>query len=152
MIGDALAEMKVSLANFTTEQFHSCLTNLYLFLLQNSTDQKKCNELLDEGGIFDALKPLFDKTIIVVAMVPLTVLLTQLDVIKDLILECRLMESIGWELYPSQFSSFVSDIVIIKYGPICVHSISSYYFFFLIRSSFYSCAQYLFPNFWPPFD
>ena len=129
MIGDALAEMKVSLANFMSEQFHNCLINLYLFLLQNSTDQKKCNELLDEGGIFDALKPLFDKTIIVVAMVPLTVLLTQLDVIKDLILECRLMESIGWELYPSQFSSFVSDIVIIKYGPICVHSISSYYFF-----------------------
>ena len=129
MIGDALAEMKVSLANFMSEQFHNCLNNLYLFLIQNSTDQKKCNELLDEGGIFDALKPLFDKTIIVVAMVPLTVLLTQLDVIKDLILECRLMESIGWELYPSQFSSFVSDIVIIKYGPICGHSVSNYYFF-----------------------
>ena len=129
MIGDALAEMKVSLANFMSEQFHNCLNNLYLFLIQNSTDQKKCNELLDEGGIFDALKPLFDKTIIVVAMVPLTVLLTQLDVIKDLILECRLMESIGWELYPSQFSSFVSDIVIIKYGAICGHSVSNYYFF-----------------------
>ena len=110
MIGDALAEMKVSLANFMSGQFHNCLNNLYLFLIQNSTDQKKCNELLDEGGIFDVLKPLFDKAIIVVAMVPLTVLLTQLDVIKDLILECRLMESIGWELYPSQFSSFVSNI------------------------------------------
>ena len=110
MIGDALAEMKVSLANFMSEQLHNCLINLYLFLIQNSTDQKKCNELLDEGGIFDALKPLFDKAIIVVAMVPLTVLLTQLDIIKDLILECRLMESIGWELNPSQFSSFVRNI------------------------------------------
>ena len=40
-------------------------------------------------------------------MTPFQILLSQLDVLKDLILVIKLLQSIGWNLVPNQFSSVV---------------------------------------------
>ena len=40
-------------------------------------------------------------------MVPFQILLSHLDVVKDVVLVIRLLQSIGWYLDPTQFSSVV---------------------------------------------
>ena len=40
-------------------------------------------------------------------MVPLQILISHLDVVKDVVLVIRLLQSIGWSLDPTQFSSVV---------------------------------------------
>ena len=40
-------------------------------------------------------------------MVPFQILLAHLDVVKDIVLVIRLLQSIGWYLDPTQFSSMV---------------------------------------------
>ena len=40
-------------------------------------------------------------------MVPFQILISHLDVVKDVVLVIRLLQSIGWSLDPTQFSSMV---------------------------------------------
>ncbi len=40
-------------------------------------------------------------------MVPFQILFSHLDVVKDVVLVIRLLQSIGWYLDPTQFSSMV---------------------------------------------
>ena len=40
-------------------------------------------------------------------MVPFQILLSHLDVVKDVVLVIRLLQSIGWSVDPTQFSSVV---------------------------------------------
>ena len=47
-------------------------------------------------------------------MVPFQILFSHLDVVKDVVLVIRLLQSIGWNLDPTQFSSVVRLSIVLS--------------------------------------
>ena len=96
----------------------------YPFHFQNNTDQRQFNDLKGcNEGPFSSLTKVLERWIyfqLVILfklidldytcspiMTPFQILLTQLDVLKDLVLVVKLLQSIGWNLVPNQFASVV---------------------------------------------
>ena len=80
-------------------------------------------------------------------MVPFQILLFHLDVVKDVVLVIRLLQSIGWDLVPNQFSSMVifANSLFGKENYIFITVVC---FYFIFRSSFCSCLPYLCHSYW----
>ena len=76
----------------------------YYFHFQNNTDQRQFNDLKGGNeGSFSFITKILESPI----MTPFQILLTQLDVLKDIVLFVKLLQSMGWTLVPNQFSSVV---------------------------------------------